>query len=169
MSDQTGQNEPKPFTTPEMEALEAQLAVTRAQLASTVDELAARLDPRAQAVRAAESGRRLWSDATTGDADPEARKKARTVLGGVAAGSRRPRRARGRGSPPGLGAATGWRPARTQDVCEGRIVAALADVVEHDELPCTRGPGADGGQPSDGRCCGMPPRRSRTSDSRYRR
>ena len=38
--------------------------MTRAQLASTVDELVARLDPRAQAGRAVESGRQLWTDAT---------------------------------------------------------------------------------------------------------
>ena len=78
---------PKPFSTPEMEALEAELAVTRAQLASNVDELVARLDPRAQAGRAMEQGRQLWSDATTGDSGPEARKKALAVLGGVAAGA----------------------------------------------------------------------------------
>ncbi|KQS98940.1 DUF3618 domain-containing protein [Cellulomonas sp. Leaf395] len=76
----------KPFSTPEMVALEAELAVTRAQLASTVDELVARLDPRAQAGRAVESGRRMWSDATSGDAPPEARKKALAVLGGAVAG-----------------------------------------------------------------------------------
>ena len=76
----------KPFSTPEMVTLEAELAVTRAQLASTVDELVARLDPRAQAVRAVESGRRLVNDAVHGDAAPEARKKALAVLGGVVAG-----------------------------------------------------------------------------------
>ncbi|WP_315094781.1 DUF3618 domain-containing protein [uncultured Cellulomonas sp.] len=75
-----------PFTTPQMQALEAELAVTRAQLASTVDELVARLDPRAQAVRAVESGRRLVSDAVSGDAAPDARKKALAVLGGAVAG-----------------------------------------------------------------------------------
>ena len=69
-----------------MVALEAELAVTRAQLASTVDELVARLDPRAQAGRAVEQGRQLWSDATDGDAEPAARKKALSVLGGAAAG-----------------------------------------------------------------------------------
>ena len=77
----------KPFSTPEMVALEAELAVTRAQLASTVDELVARLDPRAQAGRAAASGRRLWSDATSSDAAPDARKKAMAVIGGVVAGT----------------------------------------------------------------------------------
>ena len=76
----------KPFSTPEMVALEAELAVTRAELASTVDELVARLDPRAQAGRAVDSGRRLWSDATSGDASPEARKKAIAVIGGTVAG-----------------------------------------------------------------------------------
>ena len=92
MSDSTSSSDstkdkgtPKPFTTPEMEALEAELALTRAQLASNVDELVARLDPRAQAGRAVESGRQLWSDATNGDADPAARKKALAVLGGAVA------------------------------------------------------------------------------------
>src|SRR6478609_4771664 len=68
-------------------ALAAELAVTRAQLASTVDELVARLDPRAQAGRAVESGRQLWTDATSGDADPDARKKALSILGGAVAGA----------------------------------------------------------------------------------
>ena len=93
MSDESVQNPEqkpastqKPFSTPEMVALEAELAVTRAQLASTVDELVARLDPRAQAGRAAASGRRLWRDAVTSDASPAARKKARAVIGGTVAG-----------------------------------------------------------------------------------
>ena len=33
-----------------------------------------------------ERGRQLWADATTGDGGPEARKRALTVLGSVAAG-----------------------------------------------------------------------------------
>jgi hypothetical protein len=60
--------------------------VTRAQLASTVDELVSRLDPRAQAGRAVDSGRRVWSDATSRDASPEARKRALAVIGGAVAG-----------------------------------------------------------------------------------
>ncbi|WP_456785753.1 DUF3618 domain-containing protein [Cellulomonas sp. P5_C5] len=76
----------KPFSTPEMVALEAELAVTRAQLASTVDELVARLDPRAQAGRAVDSGRQLWRDATSGDSSPDARKKAIAIIGGAVAG-----------------------------------------------------------------------------------
>jgi len=89
MSDESAQkpaSTQKPFSTPEMVALEAELAVTRAQLASTVDELVSRLDPRAQAGRAVDSGRQLWSDATSGEAPPDARKKALTVLGGAVAG-----------------------------------------------------------------------------------
>jgi len=78
---------PVPFSSPQTVALEAELAVTRAQLASTVDELVARLDPRAQAGRAVESGRQLWTDATSGNADPDARKKALTILGSVVAGT----------------------------------------------------------------------------------
>lgn len=77
---------PKPFTTPEIVALESELAVTRAQLASTVDELVARLDPRAQAGRAVESGRQLWVDATSSGTEPAARKKAISVLGGAVLG-----------------------------------------------------------------------------------
>ncbi|MDQ0375027.1 DUF3618 domain-containing protein [Cellulomonas humilata] len=76
----------KPFSTPEMVALEAELAVTRAQLASTVDELVARLDPRAQAGRAVASVGHLWSDATSSDAAPDARKKAIALIGGAVAG-----------------------------------------------------------------------------------
>jgi hypothetical protein len=86
MSDNKVEKPATPFSTPETVALEAELAVTRAQLASTVDELVARLDPRAQAGRAVESGRQLWSDATNSDADPDRRKKALTVLGGALAG-----------------------------------------------------------------------------------
>lgn len=89
MSDESVQkpaSTPKPFSTPEMVALEAELAVTRAQLASTIDELVARLDPRAQAGRAVESGRQIWLDATSSDAPPDARKKAVAVLGGAVAG-----------------------------------------------------------------------------------
>jgi hypothetical protein len=90
MSDETTDRPTKPvvpFSTPEMVAIEADITATRAQLASTVDELAARLDPRAQAGRALESGRQLWSDATGQDSEPAARKRALTVLGGVAAGA----------------------------------------------------------------------------------
>ncbi|WP_426593237.1 DUF3618 domain-containing protein [Cellulomonas sp. McL0617] len=89
MSDETPDRPAKPvepFSTPEMVAIEADITATRAQLAATVDELAARLDPRAQAGRAMERGRRLWSDATTGEGGPEARTRALTVLGSVAAG-----------------------------------------------------------------------------------
>ena len=88
MSDTTDQpaKQQPPFSTPQMVAIEAELAAKRSQLASDVDELVARLDPRAQAGRAVESGRQLWADATTGDADPAARKRAVTVLGGAVAG-----------------------------------------------------------------------------------
>jgi len=90
MSDETTDRPAKPvvpFSTPEMVAIEADITATRAQLAANVDELVARLDPRAQAGRALESGRQLWSDATGQDAEPAARKRALTVLGGVAAGA----------------------------------------------------------------------------------
>jgi len=90
MSDETTDRPAKPvapFSTPEMVAIEADITATRAQLAASVDELAARLDPRAQAGRALESGRQLWSDATGSDAEPAARKRALTVLGGVVAGA----------------------------------------------------------------------------------
>jgi len=84
-TDQPAKQQPT-FSTPQMVAIEAELAAKRSQLASDVDELVARLDPRAQAGRAVESGRQLWADATTGDADPAARKRAVTVLGGAVAG-----------------------------------------------------------------------------------
>lgn len=77
----------EPFSTPQMVAIEGDITAARAELAASIDELVARLDPRAQAGRAVESGRRLWADATTGDSGPEARKRALTVLGGVAAGA----------------------------------------------------------------------------------
>ncbi len=90
MSDETTDRPAKPvvpFSTPQMVAIEADIVATRAQLASTVDELTARLDPRAQAARAVESGRQLWSDATHSDSEPAARKRALTVLGSVVAGA----------------------------------------------------------------------------------
>jgi len=89
MSDETTDRPAKPvepFSTPQMVAIEADITATRAELAATVDELVARLDPRAQAGRLLEGGRRLWADATSGDGGPEARKRALTVLGSVAAG-----------------------------------------------------------------------------------
>jgi Protein of unknown function (DUF3618) len=90
MSDETTDRPAKPvvpFSTPQMVAIEADITVTRAQLAANVDELVARLDPRAQAGRAFEGGRKLWTDATTGEGGPDARKRALTVLGSVAAGA----------------------------------------------------------------------------------
>jgi len=89
MTDETTSSPAKPvepFTTPQMVAIEADIKATRAELAATVDELVARLDPRAQAGRLLSRAERLWADATTGEGGPEARKKALTVLGGVAAG-----------------------------------------------------------------------------------
>lgn len=75
-------------TNPKIAALEAELALNRAQLASTVDELSTRLDPRYQAAQAVDSGRRLVRNAvgTDPEANPQARGRARAVLGaGVAA------------------------------------------------------------------------------------
>lgn len=90
MSEETTDQPAKPvvpFSTPQMVAIEADITATRAQLAATVDELAARLDPRAQAGRALESARQLWSDAMGQDGEPAARKRALTVLGSVVAGA----------------------------------------------------------------------------------
>ena len=84
-TDQPAKQQPT-FSTPQMVAIEAELAAKRSQLASDVDELVARLDPRAQAGRAVESGRQLWADATASDGDPATRKRAVTVLGGAIAG-----------------------------------------------------------------------------------
>lgn len=75
-----------PFTTPEILALEAQIAAQRVQLAATVDEVAARLDPRTQAQAAAASAQRLLHDARSEDAAPADRDRARKILAGAAAG-----------------------------------------------------------------------------------
>ena len=72
---------PKSPTSDRMKALEAELLLTRGQLAATVDELADRLNPKTQAGRAVAEGKRLVSDATDPAAAPEARKRARVVLG----------------------------------------------------------------------------------------
>jgi hypothetical protein len=76
---------PPPFSTPRMVELEAEVVATRAQLASTVDELTDMLDPRVQAGRAVDSGKRLLHDAVSSDSDPKARTRARMVLGGAVA------------------------------------------------------------------------------------
>lgn len=76
------------FTTPRIAALEAEVALSRQQLAATVDALSTRVDPRVQAQRAVDGGRRLVRDAKDPAALPEERARARTVLavaGGVAA------------------------------------------------------------------------------------
>ena len=89
MSEKTNETDKKatePFTTPRMEAIEAELVAARSELASTVDELAARLDPRTQAAKAVESSKQMLRDAVDPDATPEARRRAFTVLGGVTAG-----------------------------------------------------------------------------------
>ncbi|MCC2307615.1 DUF3618 domain-containing protein [Cellulomonas chengniuliangii] len=75
------------MTDPKIAALESELVATRAQLAATVDELSTRLDPRRQASEAVDNGRRLVRDAVGSDpqADPEARKRARIILGAAGA------------------------------------------------------------------------------------
>jgi hypothetical protein len=65
--------------------LEAQLALTRQELALTVDELAEKVDPRVQARRAADQGRKLVSDLTDPDASDDERKRAYIAVA-VAAG-----------------------------------------------------------------------------------
>lgn len=81
----TDDKRPEPeFTTPSMQAIEAEIAVTRQQLVATVDELTARLAPRAQLDAAVSTARRLASDATSADASPEDRTHARQVLAGAA-------------------------------------------------------------------------------------
>ncbi|MBT0994072.1 DUF3618 domain-containing protein [Cellulomonas sp. DKR-3] len=87
MSDEKSEDTPVvPFTTPEILALEAQIAVTRQQLASTVDEVVTRLDPRTQAAAAAAASRQMVHDALSEDAAPEDQARARKVLGGAVAG-----------------------------------------------------------------------------------
>ncbi|WP_034620528.1 DUF3618 domain-containing protein [Cellulomonas sp. URHE0023] len=89
MSDETTDRPAKPvepFSTPQMVAIEAEIAAARAELAATVDELVARADPRALAARLLGGFGQLFSAAVTGEDGPEARKRALTVLGSVAAG-----------------------------------------------------------------------------------
>ncbi|MBU4214585.1 MAG: DUF3618 domain-containing protein [Actinobacteria bacterium] len=62
------------FSSPRTVELEAQIAATRAELAATVDQLTSRLDPKVQATR-------IVHEATAPDVDPQARKRARIVLG----------------------------------------------------------------------------------------
>ena len=73
-----------PFTTPSMQAIEAEIAVLRRELAGTVDDLTARLAPRAQAEAAGAAARRIAADATSPDASPQDRAHARRVLIGTA-------------------------------------------------------------------------------------
>ena len=73
---------------PAVSALEAEVTLAREQLAATVDALADEVDPRRQAERLKERGRRLVFDATDDAALPEDRARARKVLavaGGVVA------------------------------------------------------------------------------------
>lgn len=79
MSEDTGT--PKLGTSERMKALEAELLLTRGELAATVDELADRLNPKTQAERAVAEGKRLVADATDPSVAPEARNRARIVLG----------------------------------------------------------------------------------------
>lgn len=64
----------------EVAALEAQVALAREQLVATVDALVDQVDPRRQADRLAQKGRRLVFDATDAAALPEDRARARKVL-----------------------------------------------------------------------------------------
>jgi len=57
-----------------MAEIQQEIETVRAELAATVDELASRLDPRSQATK-------IITDATNPDASPEARRRARIVLG----------------------------------------------------------------------------------------
>jgi len=76
---------PPPFTTPRILEIEAEVAATRARLAATVDELTDALDPRVQASKAVDSGKQLFKDAVSSDADPKARTRARMVIGAAVA------------------------------------------------------------------------------------
>ncbi|MBO0899367.1 DUF3618 domain-containing protein [Cellulomonas sp. zg-ZUI222] len=69
---------PTPAT--DIGTLTAEAALARAQLAETVDALVDRVDPRRQAERAKDRGRRLVFDATDPAALPEDRARARKVL-----------------------------------------------------------------------------------------
>ncbi|MGN8244714.1 DUF3618 domain-containing protein [Cellulomonas soli] len=81
----SGASAGQPFSTPQMVELEAEIARTRAQLVATVEELQGRLDPRVQAGRAADKGRKIVQDAFSAQASHADRRRALTVLGSVAA------------------------------------------------------------------------------------
>ncbi|WP_448630450.1 DUF3618 domain-containing protein [Cellulomonas soli] len=74
-----------PFSTPAMVELEAEVERTRAELLLTLGELQERLDPRVQAGRAADEGRKIVRDAFSNQASAADRRRALTVLGSVAA------------------------------------------------------------------------------------
>ncbi|MCC2320757.1 DUF3618 domain-containing protein [Cellulomonas xiejunii] len=65
---------------PAIAALEADVTLAREQLAATVDALVEEVDPRRQAERLKEKGRRLVFDATDASALPEDRARARKVF-----------------------------------------------------------------------------------------
>ena len=65
--------------TPEIAGHAAEAALARAELAGTLDALVDRVDPRRQAERAKEKGRRLVFDATDPAALPEDRARARKI------------------------------------------------------------------------------------------
>ncbi|GAA3798860.1 DUF3618 domain-containing protein [Cellulomonas soli] len=74
-----------PFSTPRMVEIEAELERARAELAATVDELTDRLDPRTQAARAAEQGRKVVRDAFGSGVPVADRRRALKAVAVVAA------------------------------------------------------------------------------------
>ncbi|WP_051681831.1 DUF3618 domain-containing protein [Cellulomonas sp. HZM] len=81
-----GTPRPDPFTTPRMAELELEIGATRAELAESIDALVARLTPGAVLHDAQAAARGLVTDASGSGDDPAAARRARIVLGGVAAG-----------------------------------------------------------------------------------
>ncbi|NMR19710.1 DUF3618 domain-containing protein [Cellulomonas fimi] len=75
-----------PAGSPTPRDIEAELERNRAELAATIDELTYRLDPRVKANEAVGRAKQMLHDAGTDPATaPEARNRARVVLGVAAA------------------------------------------------------------------------------------
>jgi len=71
---------------PKPQEIEAQLERERAELAATIDQLTYRLDPRVKATELVAAAKQLVHDAGSDpETTPEARDRARKILGGSAA------------------------------------------------------------------------------------
>jgi hypothetical protein len=73
--------------TDKLSRLEGDVRAARNELAATVDELAGWFDPKTRLAAAKDRGRQMVHDAADPAADPDARKRARIVIGVAAAGT----------------------------------------------------------------------------------